>query len=267
MITIFFNFLRTIWDKRQLIAVMTKREIKAQYVGSFLSFFWTIIHPMVMITVFWFVFSIGFKSKPLNDVPFVVWLAAGMAPWYCFSDILGGATHTITANAHLIKKTLFHAQILPVIRLFSGLVTHAVFLVVLLGLIVLQQLPVSFFFLQFLYYTFCLCMLVIGLAWIVSALNVFARDVAQIVGVGLQVGFWGTPIFWDIQIMPATVQFWLKLNPMVYVVQGYRESFINFVPFWHHPLYTLYFWVLTILLCVTGIFVFSKLKPEFADVL
>jgi len=267
MINTFFNFLQTIWDKRQLIVVMTRREIKAQYVGSFLSFFWTIIHPMVMITVFWFVFSIGFKSKPLNDVPFVVWLAAGMAPWYCFSDILGGATHTITANAHLIKKTLFHAQILPVIRLFSGLVTHAVFLIVLLGLIVLQQLPVSFFYLQFLYYTFCLCMLVIGLAWIVSALNVFARDVAQIVGVTLQIGFWGTPIFWDIQIMPATVQFWLKLNPMFYVVQGYRDSFINFVPFWHHPMYTLYFWVLTILLCGTGIFVFSKLKSEFADVL
>lgn len=267
MINKLFIFLQTIWDKHQLIVVMTKREVKAQYVGSFLSFFWTIIHPVVMITVFWFVFSIGFKSKPLNDVPFVVWLAAGMAPWYCFSDILGGATHTITANAHLIKKTLFHAQILPVIRLLSGLVTHSVFLVVLLGLIILQQLPVTFFFFQFIYYTFCLCVLVIGLSWITSALNVFARDVAQIVGVILQVGFWATPIFWDIKIMPSTVQFWLKFNPMFYIVQGYRESFISFVPFWHHPFYTLYFWGVTMLLFGLGIFVFSKLKSQFADVL
>jgi lipopolysaccharide transport system permease protein/teichoic acid transport system permease protein len=110
-------------------------------------------------------------------------------------------------------------------------------------------------------------MLALGISWLVSSLNVFVRDVGQIVGVVLQVGFWATAIFWDMNMMSPEVQMWLKLNPVYYVVQGYRESFINFVPFWHHGLYTLYFWSVTASALLGGAFVFRKLKPQFADVL
>ncbi|MCI5226182.1 MAG: hypothetical protein D3918_05840, partial [Candidatus Electrothrix sp. AX2] len=99
------SFLRLLHTRRCLITAMAVREIRAQYVGSSLGLLWTLIHPLVMITVFWFVFSIGFKAKPLNDVPFVVWLTAGLAPWYIFSEIISGSTNTIVTHSHLIKKT------------------------------------------------------------------------------------------------------------------------------------------------------------------
>jgi ABC-type polysaccharide/polyol phosphate export permease len=95
---------------------MAKREVATQYVGSLLGFIWTFIHPMVMIFVFWVVFSVGFKVKPTNDVPFVVWLTAGMAAWFIFADIVNGSAGVIVSNTQLIKRTLFHSQILPVVK-------------------------------------------------------------------------------------------------------------------------------------------------------
>ncbi len=263
----FHKFIFLILQQKKLIFILAKREVRAQYVGSFLGFIWTIIHPAVLIFVFWVVFSVGFKTKPMNDIPFVVWLTAGLAAWFVFSEIVGGAAGSVIANAHLIKKTLFQSQILPVVKIVSCLITHSIFLCVLFLLIVGMRLPFSLFFFQFFYYFFCLAILSLGISWAVAVLNVFIRDVWQIVCVALQVGMWATPILWDVRIMPSIVQSLLKLNPMYYIVQGYRESFIYFVPFWKHPVLTLYFWVLTLMIFFFGAFVFKKLKPHFADVL
>ncbi len=246
---------------------MAARDVKAQYVGSSLGLLWTVIHPVVMITVFWFVFSIGFKAKPMNDVPFVVWLTAGLAPWYFFSEIVSGSTGLVVANAHLVKRTIFFPQILPIVKILAALVTHVVFLCVLLFLIMFQQQPFSFMFFQVFYYLGCLIVLALGISWAASALNVFLRDIGQLVTVALQVGFWVTPIFWDIQMMPDRAQWFLKLNPVYYIIQGYRDSFIGFIPFWQHPLYTAYFWTVASVVLLGGAMVFRRLKPQFADVL
>ena len=267
MIKSFIYFIRLIFLQKHLIFSMAKREVATQYVGSILGFVWTFIQPMVMIFVFWVVFSVGFRVKPMNNVPFVVWLTAGMAAWFVFSDIVNGSASCIVANAHLIKKTLFHSQTLPVIKIASCLITHSIFLFVLLGLILFQKMPVSFYYFQFFYYLFCMVVLAMGFGWAAAALNVFIRDVGQIVSVFLQIGFWATPIFWDINIMPAKIQIIFKLNPMFYVVQGYRESFIYFVPFWAHPRQTLYFWLVSAFVFLMGALIFQKLKPQFADVL
>lgn len=263
----FFKFARRIIIQRHLIFALAKREIKNQYVGSLLGVIWTFIQPMVMIAVFWFVFSVGFKVMPVEDVPFVVWLTAGMAPWFLFTEVLNGSVGIVVSNSHLIKKTIFPSEILPIVKLVSSLVTHSVFLGLLVILMLFYQLPFNWYFLQFFYYVICLSVLALGIGWAVSALNVFLRDVSQVVGVVLQVGFWATPIFWDINIMPAKVHFFLKLNPVYYIIQGYRDSFISFVPFWHHWTYTLYFWSFALMCFLGGAFVFKRMKDQFADVL
>ena len=267
MIRSFFYFIRLIFLQRYLIITMAKREVATEYVGSILGFIWTFVQPMVMIFIFWVIFSFGLRVKPAQEVPFVVWLSAGMAAWFVFSKIVEDSAGVIVYNSHLIKKTLFHSQILPVVKIVSCLITHSVFLVVLIGLIILQKMPFTFYYLQFLYYLFCLCALALGIGWIVSALNVFIRDVGQIVEVATQMGFWATPIFWDINIMPPKFQKIFMLNPMFYVVQGYRDSFIYFKPFWHYPYQTLWFWTITSITLVSGALIFKKLKPQFAEVL
>ncbi|MDW7772671.1 MAG: ABC transporter permease [Desulfobulbaceae bacterium] len=260
-------FLTTILRHRELIVSISRREVANQYVGSVLGFIWTFINPLVLIFVFWVVFSVGFRVQPTNNVPFVVWLTAGLAIWFAFADIVGGSVGAVVANGHLVKKMVFPSEILPVVKIVSSMVTHLIFLTVLVGLILLQDMRLSLYFLQAVYYFFCMSVLALGVGWVVSALHVFLRDIGHVVALILQVGMWATPILWDIGIMPAKVQLILKLNPMFYIVQGYRESFIYFVPFWQHPLLTLYFWLVAAGFFVLGIWVFSKFKPQFADVL
>lgn len=267
MLDSFKQFIKLIIKQRFLIVDLAKREIAGQYVGSLLGVLWTFIQPLVLIIVFWFVFSLGFKVKPTNDVPFVIWLTAGLAPWFLFAHIITSSTGAVIQHANLVKKTIFHSEILPIVNILSATVTHIVFLLLLTLLMFFYKLHFTLYLLQFFYYLFCLVMLSLGLGWIFSALNVFLRDVGQIVGLVLQVGFWATPIFWDIKMMSPQVQTFLKLNPMFYIVEGYRNSFIYQQGVWHTPYWTLYFWSITLFLLVIGITVFQRLKPQFADVL
>jgi lipopolysaccharide transport system permease protein/teichoic acid transport system permease protein len=267
MFRFFYNAFKTLVGRRYLIYTMARREVAANYVGSLLGFVWTFIHPIVLICVFWVVFSLGFRVKPMKDVPFVVWLTAGMAAWFAFSEMVAGAAGSVVANGNLVKRTLFPSQVLPVVKIFSSLANHLAFMLVLFVLIVLQHMPFSFFYFQALYYLGCMMVLAFGLGWMFSALNVFIRDVGQIVGVALQLGFWATPIFWDARMMPAALQQYLKLNPLYYIVQGYRDSFIYFVPFWQRPYITLYFWAVALTTLLVGATVFKRLQPQFSDAL
>jgi ABC-type polysaccharide/polyol phosphate export permease len=266
-VNIFFNLPVSIYKYKRLIASLAKREMATQYIGSLLGIVWAFIHPLVMILVFWFIFSVGFRVKPMNDVPFVVWLTAGMAPWFYFSEIVIGSTSVVLSNSNLVKKMVFPTEILPVVKILASLISHTFFLLILFVLMIFQQLDISFYFFQAVYYLICLWILALALSLLSSALNVFVRDVGHLVAVIMQVGFWGTPIFWDINIMPEWVQFLLKLNPVYYFVQGYRDSFIYFVPFWDHPWQTIYFWVVTTCILCLGMYMFYRLKPQFADVL
>ena len=253
--------------QKPLIISMAKREIGNLYVGSLLGILWAFIHPLTMILVFWFIFSVGFRVQPSKDVPFVVWLTAGMAPWFYFAGIINGSASVVVAHANLVKKTLFPSEILPIVKIISNLVTHGFFVFLILLLLLFYQFGISLYWLQAIYYLCCLWIIALGLSWAISAINVFVRDVTHLVAVIIQVGFWATPIFWDINMMPERVQLVLKLNPMYYIVQGYRDSFIYQVPFWHHPYQTIYFWVLSLVLLMAGARIFLRMKPQFADVL
>jgi lipopolysaccharide transport system permease protein/teichoic acid transport system permease protein len=263
----FYNFLLTLVQRRYLIFEMAKRDISSNIVGSMLGFFWTFINPLITIFIFWLVFSLGFKSAPKGDIPFVVWLTAGMSIWNTFSEVINGSTGVILGNSHLVKKVVFPLSILPVVKLVASFITHFIFIGLLLILVLLYKLPFSIYWLQAFYYFAAMCVLALGVSWITSSVNIFARDTSQIVTVVLQIGFWATPIFWDLSIMPEKVQSILKLNPMFYIVQGYRESFLYFVPFWHHWEMTLYFWGVTLFIFALGATIFLRLRPHFADVL
>ena len=267
MFTSVVKFFRTILSRKALIWEMAKRDVVQKYAGSGLGLVWSLIHPLAMILIFWFVFGLGLKARPVADVPFVVWLMAGMAIWLSFSEIVSESTTIITNNTHLIKKILFPSQILPVVKIVSALVTHAIFLVLLLLLMLANGVSLTWGAVQFVYYYLAMIVLALGIGWLTAALNVFTRDVAQAVQVILQIGFWATPIIWDLSIMPEFLKPYIKLNPFYYLVQGYRDSFISFRPFWENWQAGVYYWTLALAAVVVGGVVFQRLKPHFDDLL
>ncbi len=262
----FFDFLRFLRERKYLIIEMAKRDLSDQHIGSVLGVLWTFVHPLVMVFILWLVFSVGFKAAPATGVPFVVWLMTGMGIWMTFGDVLTRSTSAIVTSPHLVKKLQFAVSVLPIVKLAGALVIHVIFMVVLIFLILLYDLPVRLYWLQVFYYFFAMSVLVVGLSWIAASVNVFFRDAAQIVQICLQVGFWGTPIFWDLSIMPENLRFFFKLNPMFYIVQGYRESFLYSIPFWDHGLMTTYYWLVALGIFLVGAWIFRQLRPHFADV-
>ncbi len=267
LVRVFIEFVLLLFQSRQVIWELAKRDIVQKYVGSRIGLLWTVIHPLSLICIFWFVFGFGLKSQPVADVPFSIWLTAGMAAWFAFSEILAESTVMIVSNPHLIKKIRFPSQILPVVKIVSSLINHLIFLFLLIVLLLFHHLPITLLSVQVIYYYFCLTMLALGLSWLTSAINVFVRDVGQIVQLFLQITFWATPIIWNLDIMPVKVQTVLRLNPMCYVINGYRQAFIYHEPFWLNIREGIYFWLITAFFLILGALVFRRLKPHFPDIL
>jgi len=263
----FINFLIDLYLNRSLILQLTVRDFKSRYLGSYLGLLWAFIQPVVTILIFWFVFEVGFKSAPVGDFPFILWLMTGIIPWFFISDTLMSGTNSVIENSYLVQKIVFRVSMLPVVKLLSALVVHLFFVGVIFLIFSIYHIYPEIHSIQVVYYSFSAIILLLGLTWLTSSLVIFLKDVGQIVSMFMQFGFWLTPIFWSLQMIPEKYQFYLKLNPVYYIVQGYRDSFIHNIWFWEHPVYTIYYWSFTGFIFILGAVVFSRLRPHFADVL
>lgn len=270
-----FSIVRDLAENRVLLFKLSKDDFRKRFSGSYLGIFWAFVQPIIQILIYWFVFekalNAGTQSTKAGiTVPFVLWLIAGMVPWFYFSEVWSAGTSVFLEYSFLVKKVVFKISILPFVKLISGLFVHVFFLLFMLILFSCYGMFPGVWFLQVFYYSFCMMVLAVGLTYISSAIIIFFRDLGQIIAILLQVLVWVTPIMWNIDAMtslPGWAMVILKLNPMYYVVNGYRDSMISHIGFWEHGPQTIYFWVLAVLLLCLGDFVFLRLKPHFADAL
>jgi len=261
------EFLKAIFRNRTLLWSLTKSGLKQRYTGNFLGIAWAFIQPTATILIFWFVFQVGFKSKPVQNFPFILWLVAGMFPWFFIADSLSNGTNSILSNSFLVKKVVFRVNLLPIVSLMSAMVIHLFFIFFMFAMFIYYGYPPQIYWLQVFYYVFATSVLLLGLSWITSSVVVFFRDMGQFISIIIQFGFWLTPIFWGIERVPAQYGWIIRLNPVVYIIEGYRNSMIYHKWFWQDMPMTIYFWICTLSLVGLGVFTFKKLRPHFADVL
>lgn len=262
-----YNLIKDIYTNRKLMFSLAKNDFKTKYVGSYLGIIWAFIQPMVLVLVYWFVFQVGLRSGDVGEVPFIVWLLAGLVPWFFFSDALGAGTTSLMEYQYLVKKIVFNVSILPVVKVLSALFVHLFFMLLAVIISSLYGYMPDFYILQILYYSFCNVILVLALVYFTSAVVVFFKDTTQIISVFLQIGIWMTPIMWNIAILPSKFVWIFKMMPMYYIVNGYRDSLIEKVWFWEKPYETVWFWTVTLVVFAVGAMVFKRLKVHFADVL
>ncbi len=261
------GFLASILQNRRLLWSLIKNDIKQKYIGNILGILWAFIQPLATILIFWFVFQVGFKSQPVDNFPFILWLIAGILPWFFFADALSNATNAVVANSYLVKKIVFRVSLLPIIPIFSSLAVHLFFILFMYGMFLYYGYSPSLYWLQVFYYLFATTVLLLGLSWITSSVVVFFRDMGQIVAMLIQFGFWLTPIFWSIDMVPQRYHWIIKLNPMVYIIEGYRDSMIYHKWFWQKGDMSFYYWSVTFVIFFLGIKIFKRLRPHFSDVL
>ena len=263
----FYRFLRDILKNKKLLVALAKNDFKSRYMGNYLGILWAFVQPMVMIGIFWFVFQVGFKSMPVDNFPFILWLMAGMVPWFFFAESLQTATQSILSNSFLVKKVVFRVSLLPIIQIISALTIHIFFILVLFGMFLYYGYSPTIYWLQIPYYVFCTIILVLGITWMTSSIVVFFRDMGQIIAMVVQFGFWLTPIFWSMKILPEKYHSIIEYNPAYYIVEGYRDSLISNTWFWERADLSIQFWIITLVFFFVGAVVFRKLRPHFADVL
>jgi teichoic acid transport system permease protein len=261
--------IRDILSKRTLLQTLIKRDFKARFAGSMFGFMWALIQPLAMMIILYTVFRYGLKTTgSVKGASFISWFFSGVIAWNYFQECINGTTNVFFEYSYLIKKMNFRLSLLPFVKCASSFIMHAVFifLVIVINAVSTDSMsPV--FLLQLPYYTLCLFALSYSLGLFFSTLNVFARDIAQIVNIITQFGFWFTPIVWNLSSIPSQYQILFKLNPVYYIVEGYRNSLIYGVWFWSKPQDLLMFWGSVAAISIVALISFRKLRPHLADVL
>ena len=228
--------------------------------------------PVVTVAMYYVVFDkiMGSASTVFRDgiqVPFVLFLTAGLVPWFFFSEALTNGTNALLEYNYLVKKVVFKISILPIIKVIAASFIHVFFVCILLIVAAIYGYYPTIYTIQLVYYSFCLFVLVLAISYTTCAVVVFFKDLSQIINIALQIGMWATPILWNMDDVKASWVTILKLNPLVYIVNGYRSAIYEKEWFFWDFYSTMYFWIVTVVLFGIGALVFKRLKVHFADVL
>lgn len=263
------DFIKNIMRNRKLVMSLAVNDFKTKYAGSQFGIVWGFVQPIVTIMIYVFVFQVIAKAAPLeNGFPFVLWLIAGMVPWFFFSEAIMNGTTALVQYSYLVKKVVFNIDVLPMVRVLSSVFVHLFFVLFSLVIFIVSGIIPTIHCVQIIYYIFCVIALATAFSYITSAIMPFFVDFSQVVNIVLMVAMWVCPVMWDYQtIMPKEFQWILKLNPVFYIIQGYRDSLVDKIWFWQRPMTSLYFWVMTFIILIIGVKMFKKLSVHFSDVL
>lgn len=259
-----------LFQSRHLIWKLAKNDFKKRYAGSYLGAVWAMVQPVVTIVMYYIVFEVIMGStRPMadDDIPYVLFLTAGLVPWFYFSEALQSGTNAMLEYTYLVKKVVFKISIIPIIKIIAATFIHVFFAVVLMVIASIYGYYPSIYTIQLLYYSFCMFVFVLALCYTTCAVMVFFRDLAQIINIFLQIGMWATPILWDIETISPKAGMLVKINPLVYIVNGYRSTIFEKSWFYEDFYSTMYFWIITVVVFGIGALVFKRLKVHFADVL
>ena len=261
-----------LYQNRHLIWKLSKNDFKKRYAGSWMGAVWAMIQPVVTVVMYWLVFDVvmsgaGTVMRGGGEIPFVLFLTAGLVPWFYFNEAWINGTMALVEYNYLVKKVVFKISILPIIKVIGATFIHVFFVGILIVISMLYGYMPTVYMVQVVYYSFCTFVLVLALSYTTCALQVFMKDIAQIINIVLQIGMWATPIMWDFGAISPTFAKIMKLNPLVYIVNGYRSAIYKHTWFFEDFYSTMYFWMFTVVLFGIGALVFKRLKVHFADVM
>lgn len=262
------EFFKTLINNRKLVLQLGKNDFKNRFAGTSLGAIWGFAQPFVFMMTYVIVFQYILKTGSAGDYPFIVWYLPGMAMWMCINDSIINATNSIRTYSYLVKKVIFPVDIIPVISLAaSSIVSVFLFAISILVCIIYGFLPNVLMMIYIIFAAYCL---IVAFTRFTSAVTALVPDFGQLFNIIMQLMFWFTPIIWNLNMLSGypILEKIAKCMPFTYLVTGFRQVFIEGnIILEGHGIYTLAFWVITILLFFWGNSVFKRSKKDFADVL
>lgn len=263
------TILKEHWEYRHQIFKLAKSDLVKTYRGAALGWSWAVIKPTITIFVYWFAFAIGLRhNKPINGYDFFLWLIAGVVPWFYMSEMIVGGTKSIRRYSYLVTKMKFPVSTIPTFVSLSNLLINLILIGIVIAIFCLfgfapdiyyLQIPL-FILLSFIFFTLW--------AWFSSMLGAISKDFVNLIRALVTAVFWLSGILWNADTVEIPwLRSFLNLNPVTFLVNGFRNCFINKMWFWQQPKRFMYFIVSTIILLILAIWAHKKLRKDIADVL
>lgn len=247
---------------------MSLVALNKRHSGSALGVTWALVKPVIFIAALWFAVAVGIRQGANADgIPYILWLLPSMMSWNFISDslVIGGSA--VRSNGHFVTKMVYPIETLAVSEVLSLFFVHLMLMGITIALFVLSGFGLSVYFLQLPYFIMCSLAFTVVMATMLSALTAISTDVLHGVKSATTFLFWLSPVLWSTDSLSGLPLLFVKANPMTYLLDGYRSAFITRQWFFQDIGYTLYFWLLLAALALLASFIFSRLEPEFADVL
>ena len=250
---------------RGLIQSLVARELKARYRGSVLGFVWSFINPLLLLSIYSFVFSTILRQDDERTKPYAVFIFCGLLPWTWFLASLTEATSSLIAGGNLIKKVLFPAEVLPIVSVLANMVHFLLGLLILAGFMIgFRHFPNPAALPWFPIVVLVQLVFTLGLALPLSALTVHFRDIRDLLTNLLTLWFFATPIIYP-YFLPAVSRFlWLfRLNPFYHLAVSYQE--ILFFDRFGHARSLMLLGALSVAVFLAGYWLFDRLRDSFAE--
>ena len=254
---------------RQQIFKLAKADINKTYRGAALGWSWAIIKPAVTIFVYWFAFSIGLRAgKDVNGFPFFLWLIAGIIPWFYIGDMISQGVDAIRKYSYLVTKMKFPVSTIPTFFSLSKLSINLILIGVMILIFIFMGYIPDIYIIQLPFYIICMFIFLTIWGLFASLLGAISKDFANLVKAFVTAVFWLSGILWNANTITIPwVKKFLMINPVTFLVNGFRNCLIDKVWFFEQPKELICFIIVTALMLLLSIWAYKKLKKEIPDVL
>lgn len=255
--------LKDLWRYRDLLFILTMRDIKVRYKQTFFGVAWAVMQPLFTMLVFTLFFG-RLANMPSDNIPYPLFAFAGLLPWIFFSNAITASGNSLVGNSNLITKIYFPRLIIPIASVAAGFVDFAVAFVFFVLLMIYYGVGFSISLVMLPVLFSMTTLLAAGIGMWMSALNVKYRDIRHALPFLIQLGLFVTPIIYPLSIVPEKWQWLLKLNPLAAQIEGYRSAFFG-KPFdWIGLTISA---IVTILVVTYSAFTFRRMERTFADLI
>lgn len=232
---------------------------------TYLGAIWIVLNPLTQIGVYWFVFGLGIRDgRPVDGHPFLLWMLAGLIPWFYISGCITSGALCIYSKSAILTKMKFPTSIIPTYSTLTQLLNNIPVVLMMIVIYAFNGYKATPYYFQIIYYMFAATTMAISISLLTSALVIAIRDVNKLVGTFVRFLFYLTPILWTPDSMKNLMAI-LKLNPLLYLIDGFRNSLLYNKWFYEDMPGTLYFWGCTIVIFALGVFVHMRLRSRFSD--
>ena len=258
--------LQRLFGYRALIQSLVARDLKARYRGSVLGFLWSFVNPLLLLSIYTFVFTQVLETPRGDRQPYALFIFCGLLPWTWFSSSLLESSTVLISGGNLIRKVLFPAEVLPVVTVFATFVHFCLGLLIVAAAIAwFPEVQFSWTALPWLpMIVLVQLMFTLGLALLLSVLTVHFRDLRDLLGNLLTLWFWATPIIYPIDAVGERWRPLLELNPFTHLAVAYQQVLFSGEPFTEWPRLSALGAGAAIVLAV-GYFVFDRLRDTLAE--